>query len=563
MADDLQGALKEGYSEAEIADFLAKQRGFDAVGARKEGYSDSEIISRLTAPNLPAPTAGTGNAPAPAPLPAPFAGMSQFPEDTAQGAREAAALQMARSVQPPGRRQEGATTRAIEAVYPAVKETATRFEDIAKRAIQSGDIPPGEAIESALLVTGASPAYRTGMGIARSIGLTPEQLAAREVGVTAIPRAASASEGKQAIARGISAAPIVGSPLTSASKKSTEQLLEAGTAAATKPLEIAAERARPQAPARPPGYTPLVVAPSGPRQLAVQRPSQAIPAEAPAIGEATTRDVAGGHIRAGLQRFGDNAPEDLKYLLKKSDEGIIDEMIRLAGSKAGADVKTLVQLRRVVPATKQPEVQSAIIDRLGMGSKGEWDPNTWLRNYGSMPERSRTFLFGKSDTPGGLRYHLDSLEETARRMPDWAQFSQHRATLGTKAGAVALASIGAWLKPELVLGTVVPMNIIARAMARPETVAPLAQWSKAYGNLFRAGGTPAAFATYKVATDNLSKNLGVDLSATDLLRRARESGGLTSKAQEVFDRLVGKAVDWSRSGRQEFVGPDATGLGGE
>lgn len=49
MAFDVQGAMKAGYSEQEIADFLAQDSGsgFDVAGARNAGYSDNEIISFL------------------------------------------------------------------------------------------------------------------------------------------------------------------------------------------------------------------------------------------------------------------------------------------------------------------------------------------------------------------------------------------------------------------------------------------------------------------------------------------------------------------------------------
>ena len=50
MAFDIQGAKKEGYSDREIADYLASQKKFDLKGARKEGYSDEEIIKHLADP---------------------------------------------------------------------------------------------------------------------------------------------------------------------------------------------------------------------------------------------------------------------------------------------------------------------------------------------------------------------------------------------------------------------------------------------------------------------------------------------------------------------------------
>lgn len=53
MAFDVIGARKEGYSDTEIAEFLAKDQKFDLTGARKEGYSDTEIIDHLTKPQKP------------------------------------------------------------------------------------------------------------------------------------------------------------------------------------------------------------------------------------------------------------------------------------------------------------------------------------------------------------------------------------------------------------------------------------------------------------------------------------------------------------------------------
>lgn len=49
MGFDLQGARKEGISEREIAEYLARNRAFDLKGARKEGWSDAEIADYLNA----------------------------------------------------------------------------------------------------------------------------------------------------------------------------------------------------------------------------------------------------------------------------------------------------------------------------------------------------------------------------------------------------------------------------------------------------------------------------------------------------------------------------------
>lgn len=44
---DVEGARAAGYTDAEIADYLANQSGFNAVAAREEGYTDAEIVDHL------------------------------------------------------------------------------------------------------------------------------------------------------------------------------------------------------------------------------------------------------------------------------------------------------------------------------------------------------------------------------------------------------------------------------------------------------------------------------------------------------------------------------------
>lgn len=50
MAFDAQAAKAAGYSDAEIADYLATESNFDIAGARSSGYSDADIIGELSAP---------------------------------------------------------------------------------------------------------------------------------------------------------------------------------------------------------------------------------------------------------------------------------------------------------------------------------------------------------------------------------------------------------------------------------------------------------------------------------------------------------------------------------
>lgn len=59
MAFDVEGARKAGYTDAEIAEHLAKAQNFDLGKAKGSGYSDSEVIAHLSAkPDLAAQIPG-------------------------------------------------------------------------------------------------------------------------------------------------------------------------------------------------------------------------------------------------------------------------------------------------------------------------------------------------------------------------------------------------------------------------------------------------------------------------------------------------------------------------
>lgn len=53
MAFDAQAAKASGYSDAEIADYLAAESKFDVAGARAAGYADADIIAELSSSGKP------------------------------------------------------------------------------------------------------------------------------------------------------------------------------------------------------------------------------------------------------------------------------------------------------------------------------------------------------------------------------------------------------------------------------------------------------------------------------------------------------------------------------
>ena len=57
---DVEGARRAGYTDAEIADFLAGEDAFDTAAARAAGYTDAEIIGHLSGPSTPVKKPRTG-----------------------------------------------------------------------------------------------------------------------------------------------------------------------------------------------------------------------------------------------------------------------------------------------------------------------------------------------------------------------------------------------------------------------------------------------------------------------------------------------------------------------
>lgn len=75
---DIEAARKEGYTDAEIAEYLAQQADFDIEAARAEGYADDDIIGHLS--GLP-PAEATAGEPVEVPItppPAPDNSLGQW-----------------------------------------------------------------------------------------------------------------------------------------------------------------------------------------------------------------------------------------------------------------------------------------------------------------------------------------------------------------------------------------------------------------------------------------------------------------------------------------------------
>lgn len=437
------------------------------------GEISDEIVPRESRGPLPAPTAGA-LAPEPATppsLPAPSAGQGPAPSEDPF---ERAALRTARAVRPPQGRTEGTVTAAITGVPGAVYGELERQNEMARRAFENPS--PENVLPAALGALPVAPVSRGMTKIMSDLALTPEQKAARAIGIESIPKVADSGTTMQAVGKVLSGIPAIGRPLRKSAERASEELQAVGQRAAALPT-----------------------------------------------GAEVAQDVAGAKVKSGVVSAfseAETVPGWAKQILRKSDEDAIGAIVRMASeAKAGANVRQLVQLRKIVPVEDQPAVQSAIISRLGRSAKtGEFEAEQWIKGYGNLSERGKNILFGQ----GGLRQHLDSIEAVSRRAPTWEQFGKERGMLRTpRLGPLSLLSagvIGYTTGPLGLLGTVIPMRQLAKSLSKPGPAASVAAWGRSLESLVRSRGGPTALAKFKLATRNLSNTLGQDFDWTDFVK---------------------------------------------
>ena len=110
MAFDVKGALKDGYSPAEIADYLASKSNFDIAAARKDGVTDDEILGHLTS-RVDTPKAAPVVEP---PTPAPVIASSEGRSATPMGAADPRLINRAENVMTADEYRSAVAKRKLE-----------------------------------------------------------------------------------------------------------------------------------------------------------------------------------------------------------------------------------------------------------------------------------------------------------------------------------------------------------------------------------------------------------------------------------------------------------------
>lgn len=220
-----------------------------------------------------------------------------------------------------------------------------------------------------------------------------------------------------------------------------------------------------------------------------------------------------------VNSFMENWKDSLGKVLgaDRSGEGINAALLRAASSGPMGDVKALAMARAAVPKEVWQDVAATAVSGLGKARNGEWSPAKFISDYASLSERGKALLFGSVGSRDVLPF-LDDIAKVSQNFVRAGKLANTSGTAGhaatyTMMGSAATGLLhGSLVEPMTAAGTIVGINLLSRALARKETAASLARWTRAYDSVgFKP--SPASMATYQIASRNLANTLNSSLGA--------------------------------------------------
>jgi hypothetical protein len=232
-------------------------------------------------------------------------------------------------------------------------------------------------------------------------------------------------------------------------------------------------------------------------------------------------------------------------------ETIFNNIVTLASTGSRADIARLAQARKVMDKDAWNEVASAAIARMGrpedMGARiantgtVNFSPQKFLTEYREkLSPAGRNILF-RSAGKESIAPYLDDIATVSERFKELQKFANPSGTAQVGAGMGIGASV--WAEPVTAITGLVGVNLMARVLASPATVAPVAQWSKKY-QLAIQKPSPANAAMLVIASRNLvntlNAKLGLTLSPEQLLKAMQPVTGRAEDEQPPVPRVPGQ-----------------------
>jgi hypothetical protein len=232
-------------------------------------------------------------------------------------------------------------------------------------------------------------------------------------------------------------------------------------------------------------------------------------------------------------------------------EQILNNIATLASTGSRADIARLAQARKVMDKDSWNEVASAAIARMGrpedMGQRiantgtVNFSPQKFLTEYREkLSPAGRNILF-RSAGKESIAPYLDDIATVSERFKELQKFANPSGTGQITTGVGALTAL--WADPVTAITGLVGVNLMARVLASPATVAPVAQWAKKY-QIAVQKPSPANAAMLVIASRNLvntlNAKLGLTLSPEQLLKSMQPVTGRAEDEQPPVPRVPGQ-----------------------
>ena len=190
---------------------------------------------------------------------------------------------------------------------------------------------------------------------------------------------------------------------------------------------------------------------------------------------------------------------------------VFDRLKAAASEKSRANSEALSLSREAIGATGWNEVAQGVTSRLGLTTKGEWDPTQFVRDWEKLTENGKNTLFAHDPAH---RQALEDIYEISTRQARIKRYGNLTGAPRQQAHGVTTGLLRAPLKE---IGGLVGFNQMSRILANPASTSSLAKLAK----VSQAPATPASVAAAQRAARNFGATISSDLNipnpANDLI----------------------------------------------
>lgn len=209
-----------------------------------------------------------------------------------------------------------------------------------------------------------------------------------------------------------------------------------------------------------------------------------------------------------------------------NSEGVVDRLVRYAGSQSTADLHKLALARNTLGGSWD-DVSAAAIQRLGRNQANEFDLGQFTKHYEALSPNGRNMLFA-STSKASLKNDLDDLSTLGTKFKQLQSYLNHSGTGGTTAVLGALGGIasGGLHGLGVVLAAAVGGNRVAAWLARPANLKQTVQFGNAlyHSATSGAGGQMAQAALVRLAS-HIANETGEDPNTVNARMTAAMQGG--------------------------------------